>query len=760
MADPVYTLGIELQTGSFTDVTTRVERGSWGQTIVDMFNPPRVGRAMFELANDDGLMGPRVNSSFQPGRNIQLTVVCSAITYALFYGKVTDVSLRSTLGARTTIIEAEDDWARLQDLRWTTKLYSGTNAKSLFCELMSLTTVRSFQVDAVNITSDHNLALAWYQDSPAVESIYEFVSAGNYQLLVDGAGTYQLRGRNWSRFDASSTPSFDVSSWATAFRSSMSRNSIYNRVRISGLGFLDSTAPSTIVFMPTAIPYFLPPGVAVGFVFNYQSPNDPHSELICGSVIAMVQSQDWYVAANADGTGTDISSNWTLTTSFFAASGVATYTSNSLQGWLARSQARGYPMIPISPVYTQLDVASSQTAFGVRAFSMNNRLLQFQAVDYVRSLATHIASDRKDGMHEAQLTLTNQFWVQYLNDSLGNIIYVIDPFSGAPTTWRTRATTHELEFTQGLRHVTTYELDTPQGPMGWGTPYFLSYGLFVEGQGAARSNVSFKYVYGNDTVARGSNMILARTQHACAGNATVGIFGCGTADAGLTAQTTKYTYSSEVVAAGTSFSTARFTLAAAGESTVGIFGAGIDSLDYTAITSKYTYASDSVGAGTNLSPARSAIGAAGNDTRGIFAAGFNGSGYTAVTDKYTYSGDTRAAGTSLTVARRYLAGVGNITVGIFGGGGAPGAGTTTDKYTYGSDVVAAGTVLGKARFALGAAGTSTLGIFADGQDSVGDETNYTDKYTYSGDTVAPGTALDANLSREYIVGTSSTPGHF
>lgn len=467
MAEPVYTFSVELETGSFTDLTTRVERGSWGQAIVDIFHAPVVGNAMFELSNDAGDLGTRVNSSFQPGRAMQLTTVCSGVTYALFYGKITNITARSQLGARTTIVEAVDDWDRLQEVKFTTRLFSGTAVQSLWTELMSASSVRSFQVDT-NIADA--CGYAWYHDHAAPAALHEIAMAGNYQVLVDGNGTYQLRGRNWSLFDAASTANFITASWALDFRSGMARETIFNRVRVLGEQRVLTTDLCTVAYLPPETPISIPASTAYGFWFDYYDPAMlSGNDTPCGSLVSPVASGDWYTAANSDGSGTDMTSGFTLTTSLFAASAVATFTNNTASGaYLTRAQLRGYPLRLASNIVRQVDITSSQTRFGLRALTIQNRLLQWN--DYIGSLATHVASDRKDGMHEAQATLVNRFPVQYENSGLGKVVGVEDYFSGQPTTWRVRAMDHTLEFTDGLKHTTSYQLDSPQGAWGWGKP--------------------------------------------------------------------------------------------------------------------------------------------------------------------------------------------------------------------------------------------------------------------------------------------------
>src|SRR3990167_2558159 len=262
MADPVFTLGAELTPGSLNNICRLLERGSWGQAIVDMFHPPVVGRAMFELANDAGTIGPRINSYSQPGTAIQLTALCSGVNYALFFGRITDVYHTSDLGKRTVIFDAVDDWDRLQQLRYTTALYSGTPVMSLFTELMSMSAVRSF---VVNSGITENVGYAWYRDHSAPEALFELVQAADYQLVVDGDGTYRLAQRGWSAFNAASTFNFDTRSWLFSFDSHLSRETIYNRVRVSGQERVFASDLRTLTYLPTLTPITLPASSSYGF---------------------------------------------------------------------------------------------------------------------------------------------------------------------------------------------------------------------------------------------------------------------------------------------------------------------------------------------------------------------------------------------------------------------------------------------------------------------------------------------------------------
>lgn len=448
MPDPVYTFGIEFVTGSFTDVTTRVERGSWGSTIVDMLRQPAVGHGLFELHNQDGTMSPRNNTNMRPGKAVKLTATHAGSSYPLFFGRLTDISASSRLGERTALLECVDDWDRVSRVRYTTGLHFETNIASLFTVLMSLSKVNSFSAD----TLVDKTGFAWYQDRDAISALHDLVKSGNYQLVVDGNGTYYLRDRYWQAF-ASAVNTYSV---ADEVRVRLGQESVVNQMKMTGVTRKMSSNVTTLAFLID--PIFIPGSSGIGFFLTFQDPNEPSAAVPVTSLVAQVSSQDYYGATNSDGSGADLTANLSSQLTSFASTAVASiFNGNATPAWLTRFQIRGFPTVRVPTIGTQYEVASSQTQFGVKELTIDSALVQNQF--FMDSLSRTVVQGCKDGIAVLKLGLANEF-PDVLDNLNGDIVSVVDAFGGNTTQWRIRGVSHDLELVQGLRHGVAYDMET------------------------------------------------------------------------------------------------------------------------------------------------------------------------------------------------------------------------------------------------------------------------------------------------------------
>lgn len=446
--EPVYTFSVEFTVGSFTNVTTKVERGNWDMAIVDMFNPPKSGRALFELENDSGLFTPRNNTNLKPGKAVKLTATHGGSTYPLFFGRITQVSVSPRLGARTSLIEAVDDWDRVKRLTYSTSLFAGTKVQSIFCALMSLSSVQSFSADAITDSLD----FVWYRDTPAQDALLGLVRSGNYSIVVDGNGTYYLRDRYWSLF----ATAINTYSFGDDARINLSQDSVINRMKMTATPRQLTSNITTLAFTPSAIS--IPASSGVGFWVTFQDPNEPSADTPVHSLVTPIASTDYFAAVNCDGTGTNLTASLSLSFTPFAASAVCSiFNGGGTNAYLSRFQVRGYPVARLPALSTRFDIASSQAIFGIRDVTVDNQLIQ--NLFFMTGLSMTIATERKDGRDQMDFTLSNEF-PDVLANNPGGLLPFIDTFSGYTAVWRIRGTSHDLGLGEGLRHSVKYDAES------------------------------------------------------------------------------------------------------------------------------------------------------------------------------------------------------------------------------------------------------------------------------------------------------------
>lgn len=368
----------------------------------------------------------------------------SLSTYPLFFGRITEVSLSPRVGARTTLLEAIDEWDRVNRITYTTSLYQNTPVQSIFCTLMSLSNVRSFSADS---SIADRVGFTWYRDRSAPAALHELVKSGNYKLLVDGNGTFYLRDRYWYLFNSS------VATYAVAdeMRMSLTRESVINQMKMNSAPRRLSTDIATVGFIPQALT--IPASSSIGFWLAYQDPREASADLPVASFTTPVASTDYFAAANSDGTGTDYTANLSLSFTGFAASAVCSIYNGGPEVWLTRFQVRGYPAVRLPPFGTQFDVVSSQNDFGVRNVTVENAIVQDRP--FMDSLCRAITAERKDGKDQLALSLANEF-PDILATNPGDIFSSVDNFGGYVGLWTVRSSEHEISLTQGLRHSASY----------------------------------------------------------------------------------------------------------------------------------------------------------------------------------------------------------------------------------------------------------------------------------------------------------------
>ena len=482
MPEPVYNFGIALVAGSFTDLTTRVERASWGLALIDLLSAPSPQNALFELDNEDGTLYPTVNQSLVPGAALRLTATYSGATYPLFYGRITEVSASPTLGKGTVLVQALDDLDRVNKILYTTPLYLSTTVRSLFTTLMSLSSVNTF----ANGADEDVIENVWYIKEPGPTALHKLVKSGNSGLMVDGAGKYNILGRH-ARDGFSSVGTYD--SVADSLRFFKTQDNIINRALLSAATYTSSVTVKVLAHL--ASPYLfnsslsVAASTALNFTLDFWDQDDKMLPIAVGSAITPVKSTDYFLCNSQSFLlGTDITSGLTVVFSHSGASAVVSlYNGNAVTGYL-RFQVRGYPLVKSAKNLTiTAEDTTSQVRYGVREMIIDSSI---NDLDFLANYAKSIILNRANPIDRAELSLTNEF-PDVLQRTAADLISIINSKASTSTQWVVRGETHELQLVEGLRHSKTYNLEKYVAA-GVDTPLFAT--TVYKGTGTLRTIVN------------------------------------------------------------------------------------------------------------------------------------------------------------------------------------------------------------------------------------------------------------------------------
>jgi len=457
-----YYLETELAVGSYTDVTSYMVRGTWTRTTATLFDPPTPDTGLFELLDSVGNLAPYRGSALKPGRLLRMRATKDATWYPMFTGRITSVRNQPTVGAnQNVVLEVQNDLKRVLDKTITTSLFQNINIGSLYTEVMTLTNASSFRADAL----DENVEFAWFRGRDAASILGDLIRAGNFYSFVDGAGTLNLKRANWAfnqlgiyvdtgYMDESYVNSIEVIT-AQFYDLAVNLNDsrIINDLKVNMTPKKVSTSIDTIAIIPSAIS--LPASSHTGFWLTYQDPEKGGAPTAVASFITQASSQDFYAAANSDGTGTNLTANLSLNMTRFGETAVCSiFNGGGTDAWLTRFQIRGYAVREESRIGFQVENNSSQNVYGRRALEFDTLI---QNRSYVQSLATSVVSQHKEAQPDLEVTWINE-WPLIFARELGDQVSIVESVTGVNSVWAVFQMTHELDLVDGIRHQAQFQL--------------------------------------------------------------------------------------------------------------------------------------------------------------------------------------------------------------------------------------------------------------------------------------------------------------
>ena len=198
MTDPVYAVGIEFVTGSFTDITDDVLRVTAQRALANGFDPLTPGDCSILLDNMTGKYSPEYSGStfaglMRPNLQVKVQATHSGSTYNVFRGYIDDWTVDPGLETqRRTTLACRDTLKRVQKSVITTSLYLDMPVTSFATIVLSEMNVTSFSVSSMADT----MGFQWFQTQPAMTAVQDILASGFFFGYVDGGGTLTIKPRS------------------------------------------------------------------------------------------------------------------------------------------------------------------------------------------------------------------------------------------------------------------------------------------------------------------------------------------------------------------------------------------------------------------------------------------------------------------------------------------------------------------------------------------------------------------------------------
>lgn len=456
MTNPVYTVGLELVAGSFTNVSSDVLRFNVDRQLGTLFRPLQAGTALIEFANFNGKYSPaNAGSAFAglllPNKRVQITASYAGNSYAIFTGWAKQWQTNPDMAQRTTVLHAQDVFSKLNNTIVTTSLFTGINPASLFCCVMSACNVNSFASDAL---PGDSIDFAWFTNLGAQDALQRIVNFGRYGVYQDGAGTVQLKSRYATLFSTA------VSSFVNnflGFEFTLDDQLVLNDVKVSGIPHQLSTTVNTVAWLKEIIT--IPASSAVSFWLGFVNPTQ--SALTCpANSVSAVRSADYLCNANSGGTGSDMTSTTSLSATYFGETAVVTvFNGAGSTGYLTKFQLRGFSAIPLPSISYATNNTSSQNTYGEHAFKLDDDFIGNTV--YIKPYGDSLLLDRKEALPLITPSVKNQFPDIFTVD-VGNVVSIVESLTGVTSQYIVQHLIHDVQLLNGLEHTLNMEVEYTQ----------------------------------------------------------------------------------------------------------------------------------------------------------------------------------------------------------------------------------------------------------------------------------------------------------
>jgi len=364
-----------------------------------------------------------------PGREVKIQVKAfGATTYDVFRGRIDDIR---PVGHDRAQITAVDGWQLLSDHTAVTQLRTSTTADVCIGDVLTAVDWPTAWGRSLDTGTD-TIHYMWADEQTAEQTAYDIVHELNEieQGIVYVAGSGAFTFDNRSSLYATSVD-FDLEERHVGRDIWM--NQPWEKIRnYTSVTHTPREAQSTAAIWSLNDTPAIAAGESLTLWAQFVDTSRRYAP--AQNVVTPVATTDYTMNTASNGSGTDITANFTVSITTYAARAKLVVTNyDVVTGYITKLRVRGDAIIAKDTVISVSEDATSQAAYGLRQLDVDNMFLQDTST--AQNLAGALTSWLASPTPSVEVTLTNVFALQFGFD-LGSIIHFTSDYYGVDDIFR------------------------------------------------------------------------------------------------------------------------------------------------------------------------------------------------------------------------------------------------------------------------------------------------------------------------------------
>ena len=446
-----YLIEVAWGTSVNDDLTSNTKSIHFSRGKSDELGKAEVGQLSITLNNASGLYTPSNSAGdlytyLKPKKVIKITYCDGATDYPLFYGFIEEIIPHPHLLEQDCIIMAVDgiDFLSRHDL--STTLYLNTATGTIHTYILN---DAGWSASMRTLDTGQDTVPYWYGADVKARFAQEEVDDNEQGFsIVDGAGYFRFEDRHHRSTSTHQTSQATFYNSMAGITYSMNPRNIYNEVKVT-------VTPWEIQAEAELWRLEETPSIAVGQTLTWWG----NSEYFVGAWVTPVITTDYTANSLANGTGTNMTTDISITTTKFARTIKLAITNNgTVPAFITLLKARGTWYDDQTKVVRKTVDATSQTAYQKRTFELDGKYMT--NADKAQDYADYAIGKYKDPRAQLTMTVMNQdatALAQILALEISDRITVDNDKLGIDGDYFIDYMQHDIS-QSGLVHTATYRL--------------------------------------------------------------------------------------------------------------------------------------------------------------------------------------------------------------------------------------------------------------------------------------------------------------